>query len=214
MGAFETALIVTGEHPRYVSPKDGIAWIVGPDSKVIESVEKPYFEQLIPQRYIKSGKWNGKYQYWSFNCDGRHWEVWFKSVDSGRQKFQGAKIDYAWIDEEPLKEGVFNELELRLLDKQGIWLMTATPIEGTKWLKDTLSRTDVGYTLAGMRENPYMPLEEIENIAQQLTEDERQVRIDGKYLIFGGRPVFDRKQVALLEAQAIPYKRGNLMTVA
>jgi len=210
LGGFTTALIVTGEHPTYKSPKNGRVWIVGLDSKAIEAIEKPYFEQFIPKRYTTNGKWNGKHNYWTFDSDGRHWEVWFKSVDSGRKKFQGDKIDFAWIDEEPLKEGIFSELEMRLIDNQGIWLMTATPVEGTRWLKETLDRDDVYYTMSGMRDNPYIPLVEIEKAARQLPKDERDVRIDGKYIIFGGRPVFDRELLGKLEEKALPYKLGTM----
>ena len=213
-GAFESALMVTGEHPTYTSPKEGKAWIVGPDSKLLESIEKPYFEKFMPKRWMESGKWNGKHQYWTFDCDGRHWEVWYKSCDSGRSKFQGDKIDYAWIDEEPAKEGLFSELEMRLVDNRGIWLMTATPVEGNKWLKDTINRDDVGNTMAGMRENPYLSLEEIEKVARQLAEDERQVRVEGKYIIFGGRPVFDRRWVAQQEDRALLGINGILIEAA
>jgi len=214
IGGFITALMVTGAHPRYKSPTNGRAWIVGLDSKAIEAVEKPYFEQFIPNRYLENGKWNGKHNYWSFNSDGRQWEVWFKSVDSGRKKFQGDKIDFAWIDEEPLKEGIFSEIEMRLVDKQGTWLMTATPVEGTRWLKETLDRDDVFYTMAGMRENPYIPLDEIEKVARQLPKDEREVRIDGKYIIFGGRPVFDRDILREIEEKISPCTQGILAEVA
>ena len=210
IGAFITAMMVTGDHPTYVSPKKGRAWIVGPDSKMIESVEKPYFEQFIPSRFKEGGKWNGKHSYWTLKADGREWEVWFKSCDSGRAKFQGDKVDFAWIDEEPLKEGIFSELEMRLVDNAGIWLMTATPVEGTRWLKDTLERDDVYYTMAGMKENPYIPMSEIDKICASLPEDERQVRVEGKYIIFGGRPVFNRDLLTSLEDELIPYKEGVL----
>lgn len=211
LGGFVTALMVTGEHPTYETPTDGRAWIVGLDSKAIEAVEKPYFEMFMPKRYLDNGKFNGKHNYWTFDSDGRHWEVWFKSVDSGRKKFQGDKIDFAWVDEEPLKEGIFSELEMRLIDNQGIWLMTATPVEGTRWLKDTLERDDVFYTMAGMKENPYIPLDEIEKVARQLQPDERDVRIEGKYIIFGGRPVFDRNILNKFEENAKRFREGILM---
>lgn len=211
LGAFETALVVTGEHPTYKTPDQGRAWVVGPDSKMLAAVERPYFEKMLPKRYFENGKWNGKHEYWTVNADGREWEVWFKSCDSGRAKFQGDAIDYAWVDEEPLKEGVFDELEMRLIDRRGKWLMTATPVEGTKWLKDQIDDEDVGYTLAGMRENPYICLDEIERAARKLSADERAVRVDGKYLIFGGRPVFDRQKVAELEALSLPFMTGSLM---
>jgi len=213
IGAFICALIITGEHPTYVSPEKGILWIVGLDAKAIDSVCRPMFEQMIPERYKSGGHWNGKSMKWDLKSGNREWEVWFKSVDAGRQKFQGAKIDFAWVDEEPLKEGVFSEIEARTIDKQAPWLLTATPIEGTRWLKTTIERPDVFSTLAGMRENPHIPLTEIERYAKGLTEDERQVRVEGKYITFGGRPVFDRAIIAEMELQADACEAGNLVSV-
>jgi phage terminase large subunit-like protein len=206
-------MIITGDHPTYKSPKNGIAWLIGADSKMIEAVIRPNFEQMIPKRYKENGKWNGKNSMWSLKSDGREWEVWFKSVDSGRSKFQGAKLDFLWCDEEPRDPSVFVESEMRLIDNQGIWLLTATPVEGTKWLKDTLERDDVYHTMAGMRENPYIPLDEIEKISRQLTDDERMVRVEGKYIIFGGRPVFDRQLLEVLEKDSNPYQEGLLVAI-
>ena len=204
-------MIVTGDHPTYKSPTNGRLWIVGLDSNVIEAVEKPYFEMFMPKRYMDSAKWNGKYNYWKFNCDGRSWEVWFKSVDSGRKKFQGDAIDFAWVDEEPLKDGVFNELEMRMVDRQAPWLMTATPVEGTRWLKEQLDREDVYFTMAGMRDNPYIPMVEIDKFVATHAKDEVEVRVDGKYIIFGGRPVFNRDVIKELEDNATTFEEGLLL---
>jgi len=211
IGAFISSLIVTGEHPTYKSPKNGIIWMVASESKKIAEVIQPYFESLIPQRYKDGGKYNGKLMRWLLKADDREWEVWYKTVESGRKSFEGAKIDFAWIDEEPKDTGIFSELEMRLIDKQGIWLMTATPVEGTRWLKETIERDDVFYTMAGMRENPYIPLDEIEKISKKLSEDERMVRIEGKYIIFGGRPVFDRRKIEEMQKTACSYQEGLLV---
>jgi hypothetical protein len=43
-----------------------------------------------------------------------------------------------------------------------------------------------------------------------MPEDERNVRIEGKYIIFGGRPVFDRKLLVELENSAMPHVDGIL----
>lgn len=202
-------MIITGEHPTYKSPQNGIVWLVGNESKKVAEVIRPYFEQMIPARYKENGKWNGKLLKWDLRADGREWEVWFKSCESGRKAFEGAKIDFAWVDEEPRDNSIFSELEMRLIDNQGIWLMTATPIMGTKWLADLIKRKDVFRTMAGMRENPYIPLDEIEKVSRPLSDDERAVRIEGKYVIFGGRPVFDRN---LLDAiKGAPYVEGILV---
>lgn len=76
--------------------------------------------------------------------------------------------------------------------------MTATPVRGTAWLLAMSKRPDVFTTFAGMRENPYLPIEEVEAYALTLPEDERAVRIDGTYLVFGGNPVFDMKTLRRL----------------
>ena len=106
----------------------------------------------------------------------------------GPDKFQGAKIDFCWIDEEPKRTELFSEMEARLVDRKGIFWITATPVRGTAWLKALSERADVFKTFAGMRENPYLPLDEVEKYALTLPEDERDVRIEGKYIVFGGQP--------------------------
>jgi phage terminase large subunit-like protein len=54
----------------------------------------------------------------------------FKSCDSGWEKFQGAKLNWAWFDEVP-DESVFEEVtEMRLLSRKGSWWMTATAVLG------------------------------------------------------------------------------------
>ncbi len=203
--------MVTGEHPTYKTPQNGRAWVVGLDSKQVEAVDKPYFEQFMPKRYIENGHWNGKHNYWTFKSDGREWEVWFKSADSGRRKFQGDKVDFAWIDEEIVKEGLFDELEMRLTDNEGIWLLTATPVEGTRWLKETMERKDVFSTSTGMMENPYIPVSEIEAKKHTLSKDDYDVRVLGKYIIFGGRPVFDIDLLTKMEENVKPYREGVII---
>lgn len=213
LGAYICALVITGEHPTYKTPKTGRMWIVGLDSKAVEAINRPKFEQFIPQRYKSGGEWSAKQQRWILRADGREWEVFFKSVDSGRIKFQGDKINFAWIDEEPHRPEIFSEIETRLVDLQGVWLMTATPLLGTKWLKDQTDRLDVYVTFAGMRENPHIPMDEIERLAKQLPEDERLVRIEGEYVIYGGRPVFDYSAIDRCVLNA-SYQVGTLVSAA
>ena len=70
--------------------------------------------------------------------------------------------------------------------------MTATPVLGTAWLKaKTEDKKNIFTTFGAMWDNPYLPEQEIAERSADMTEEERLVRIEGKYLIFGGRPVFD-----------------------
>ena len=188
--AFECALAVTGMHPCRKFPECGIGWIIGLDNPMIRDVDRPLFEKFLPSRF--KTKFYKQDNLWVCKSDSREWIINFKSTEMGRDKFQGSKIDFAWVDEEPKKTELFSEMETRLVDKGGVWWMSATPVRGTAWLKAMSERHDVFTTFAGMRENPYLPLDEVEAIAANLPEDERAVRIDGKYIVFGGNPVFDR----------------------
>ena len=45
-------------------------------------------------------------------------KIGFKSCDQGREKFQGASLDYVWFDEEPPYD-VYEECVMRVLDRCG-----------------------------------------------------------------------------------------------
>lgn len=55
--------------------------------------------------------------------------VTFKSYDQGREKFQAADLDVAWLDEEPPSE-IYTETFTRTHDRHGMVYMTFTPLKG------------------------------------------------------------------------------------
>ncbi len=206
-GAYEAVLAVTGQHPTRTFPAQGLGWIVGLDANMVNQIDRPMFEKFLPARY--KTKFHRQQNIWTCKADGREWTIVFKSCEMGADKFQGAKVDFVWIDEEPRNTDLFKEMEARLIDRRGIWWMTATPVRGTAWLKQTMERPDVAYTFAGMRENPYLPIEEVEAFAAGLDEDERAVRVDGRYIIFGGRPVFVRQKMQAMLDKAGTWRKEH-----
>jgi phage terminase large subunit-like protein len=191
IGAYEAVLAITGQHPVKHYPSHGTGWIVGLDNAMIRDTDRPKFEKLLPSRF--KTKFYKQDNIWICNSDDREWKIVFKSTEMGIDKFQAANINWAWVDEEPKNTDMWPELEARLVDANGNWWMTATPVRGTAWLKSLSERDGVFKTFAGMRENPHIPLEAVEDFAATLTDDEKDVRIEGKYIIFGGNPVFDRR---------------------
>ena len=190
-GAYEACLAITGKHPYKEFPAEGIGWIVGLDNKMMDRVDQPKFEKFLPQHYRKH--YDKRKNIWYCEGDNRYWEVEFKSTEMGASKFQGAEIDWVWFDEEPKKTEIFTECMTRLIDRRGIWWMTATPILGTAWLKALAEREDIYSNLLepiSMWDNPYLPEEEVRGKLADYTEDEALVRIEGQYICFGGRPVF------------------------
>ena len=190
-GAYEGVLAITGRHPYRKFPKQGIGWVIGLDNKMMDRVDLPDFNEFLPQHY--KTHYDKQRNIWHCDNEGedRHWEIEFKSTEMGEDKFQGAKVDWIWFDEEPKKRKVFKECMMRLVAKGGVWWMTATPIKGTAWLKSIVEREDVFDISAGIYENPYIPVEEIERLKNTYTEDEIATRIYGKYITYGGNPVFN-----------------------
>lgn len=195
MGAYECVLAILGEHPIRKYPDEGIGWIIGLDNNMLRDVDRPIFERYIPEWVKAKSKYYKQDNLWVIETDKRFWRINFKSTEMEIGKFAGAKIDFAWVDEEPKRIEIFAEIEARLVDKGGNWWMTATPMRGTKWLKELSERTSVYSTFAGMRENPYLPEEFVEQFASQLSDEERDVRVEGKYIIWGGKPIFNRNKL-------------------
>jgi phage terminase large subunit-like protein len=148
----------------------------------------PKFEKFLPKHY--QVHYNKQDRIWECGHGDRYWQIFFKSSDSGRTKFQGAEVDFIWFDEEPQKTEIFNECMMRLIDREGIWWMTATPVLGTAWMKSISEQEGVLATYGSMWDNPYLPEEEVKREAAKLPEEERLVRIEGQYIVFGGKPVF------------------------
>lgn len=194
-GAYECILAIKNEHPFKKFPDGGKAWVVGRDFHMIQSTDRPLFESFMPAGIrppLARSKWHEQDKMWSIVTEKGEWLVWFKSGDSNPDKFQSLDLDFIWFDEEP-PTAIFTECEARLIDRKGIWWMTATPIKGTAWLKSLCDRDGVFTCTGSMFDNPYLPEEEIIAYAATLGEDERDVRIYGKYVLFGGRPVFNTR---------------------
>lgn len=189
-GAYECVLATTGKHPFRKYPQNGKIWIVGLDYNMVRDVNLPKFNKFLPRNYEINSVFSKADNIWYIKGEGREWIVQFKSSDSGREKFQGDAVDCIWFDEEPKKVNIFSECMMRLVDRQGNWWMTATPVNGTAWLKAMTEKDGIYTTYGAMWDNPYLPLEEIKKQAAELSEEERDVRIEGKYIIFGGNPVF------------------------
>lgn len=189
-GAFEVTLAALGLHPHKNFPQKGKAWIVGYNYNKTRDICLPKFEKFLPSYARENSHYNKQDKIWHVQTPDRDWIVQFKSADAGRRAFDSEEIDFIWFDEE-MPEEIFTECMMRLIDRKGIWCMTATPVLGTAWLKAKSEEKGVFCTTGAMRDNPYLPEEEISIAEENMTEDEKLVRIEGQYIIFGGKPVFD-----------------------
>lgn len=63
------------------------------------------------------------------HVSGGHSQLGFKAYGQGRSAFEGTSRDLIWFDEEP-KLDVYNEALTRVIDCNGMVMLTFTPLEG------------------------------------------------------------------------------------
>ena len=117
-------------------------------------------------------------------------KIGFKSCDQGREKFQGASLDYVWFDEEPSEE-VYRECKMRVLDKRGDIFGTMTPLKGMSFVYDEIylncnQSSEVWYETMSWEDNPFLSREEIKLFSDTMSEEELEARKYGRFICSSG----------------------------
>jgi phage terminase large subunit-like protein len=135
--------------------------------------------------------------------------IGFKSCDQGREKFQGASLDYVWFDEEPPQD-IYVECRMRVMDRKGDIFATMTPLKGLTFVYNEifLNRTDdkeIWYEFMQWSDNPYLDKEEVQGLEGCMDERTLQSRKYGKFGASEGLvyPEFD-ESIHVIEPFPIP----------
>src|SRR5690606_33271752 len=118
--------------------------------------------------------------------------VEFMSYDQDTDKFAGTSRHFVHYDEEPPLH-VFNECNARLVDTNGSYWISMTPVEGMSWVYEqiyvpgTSGKSDILVVEVDMLENPYISEEAAENFLSGLSDEERKAREHGQFVQLGGR---------------------------
>ena len=106
-----------------------------------------------------------------------------KSSDSGAEKYQGASIDFAWLDEEHPEE-VYSEVLLRLVDRCGICLLSLTPVKGLSWIQEKFINQKLdGHKVCRLSslDNPWISSKKIRQTVQHMSEESIRTRLFGDF---------------------------------
>lgn len=204
-GMRETLWRATGTHPyRAPKPIDTI-WCGFPSYPFFRETTRPHFLNLCPKdRLIQFHET----EFWARirRDDGGVCTIFFKPYEQGRDKWQGAAVDFMWLDEEP-PEDIYREGLARLIDKSGDMLLTFTPVSGMGWLYDRLylpgiaewpkpvEEREINVIQAGLARRdpsrefevgeplvPHLTREQIVRFASGIPDpDERAIRIFGEF---------------------------------
>lgn len=155
----------------------------------VKEIIIPELTKWLPPSDLINGSWED-----SYNKSERKLTLENKSTceimsyDQDLQKFAGTSRHFVHFDEEPPKD-IWGECKLRLLDTEGSWWITMTPVDGMTWVFDDIyTKSDINLLIIiiDTEENPYISTAQIEVALSGLDENERKARKEGKFVQLGG----------------------------
>lgn len=218
-GAVECIYMALGIHPYRQNKKDVEGWVVSlstqvqrdvAQKKILRYLRRDRIEEIVMLSGRKDAPESGVIDFIRVrNAFGGSSVIGFKSCDQGREKFQGASLDFVWFDEEPPKE-IYEECRMRVLDRRGDLFGTMTPLKGLTFVYEEIflnrrEDPEVWYEFMEWADNPYLPAEEITLLGNCLDERELQSRRYGRFSSAEGLvyPEFDER-VHVIEPFALP----------
>ena len=206
-GAVEAVWWARGIHPFRENRKDVCGWVVSPtyevqrevsQSKILSYLRPDWIVDVTMQSGRKSSPEGGVIDYITIkNVFGGVSRLGFKSADQGREKFQGASLDFVWFDEEPPRD-VYQECLMRVMDRKGELWGTMTPLKGRTWVYDEIylnkrNNPEVWSITMEWADNPYLDKAEIELLTNAFDKESVVSRRYGKFGEEGGLvyPEFD-----------------------
>lgn len=195
-GAVETIWLARGNHPYRKNKPNVVGWVVSlsnrvqkevAQNKILKYLNKSWIDQIV----MKQGKQDSA-EYGIIECIviknvfGGQSKIFFKSCEEGREKFQGASLDFVWFDEEP-PEDIYVECRMRVLDRCGEIFGTMTPLKGLTYIYDEIylnchADNEVFYEFIEWKDNPFLSFAEIERLSSIMSESELESRKYGKFV--------------------------------
>ncbi|HHU43794.1 MAG: phage terminase large subunit [Bacillota bacterium] len=220
-GAVEAIWLARGTHPYRQNKKNTFGWVVSvsyevqrdvAQSKILHYLNPEWIQDIVMQSGSKSFPANGIIDTIVIkNAFGGVSKIGFKSADQGREKFQGASLDFVWFDEEPPRD-IYEECVMRVMDKQGDIFGTMTPLKGLSWVYEEIylnKRQDpeIYYITMEWADNPFLDKAQIERLSKSLDEATLATRRYGRFmqnqgLVYG---TFD-ENIHVIEPFDVPHE--------
>ncbi len=170
--------------------------VVGVDfTQGIEKILIPQYQQWTYPSALRGGTWDTAYDKWTRTLNFSNGStIEFMSYDQDLDKFAGTSRHWVHFDEEPPRS-IWQENLARLIDTNGEFWITMTPVEGITWVYEDLYEHNVNnpdgtveVILINSIENPYLSAEALTEFRQVLdNEEDAATRIGGAFVQQGGR---------------------------
>ncbi len=195
-GAVESVYFARGIHPYRQNRQNVCGWVVSlsmqvqrdvAQKKILRYLRRDWIEDIVMLSGRKDAPEHGVIDFIRVkNALGGSSVIGFKSCDQGREKFQGASLDFVWFDEEPPQD-IYQECRMRVFDKKGDIFGTMTPLKGLTFVYNEIflnrrNDPEIWHEFMEWKDNPYLDGEEIALLEKSMDERELQARRYGKFV--------------------------------
>jgi len=194
-GIVEDVWWLTGTHPYIETPPPPIRGrIVTVDfENGWELIIKPELQRWLPATELVNGSWQDswseKYKVLTL-ANGSRLDI--MSYSQATEKQAGTSRHFIHFDEEP-PSVLFDENMMRLMDTEGSWWITMTPVEGATWTMDRLyekgldgKHPHIDVITVNTRDNPYISDDAPNIYTEGMSEESRKAREEGEFVHHGG----------------------------
>lgn len=227
-GAVECVYMARGIHPYRENRRDVCGWVVSlstqvqrdvAQKKILRYLRRDWIEEIVMLSGRKDSPESGVIDFIRVkNVFGGSSVIGFKSCDQGREKFQGASLDFVWFDEEP-PEDVYTECRMRVADRRGDVFGTMTPLKGLTFVYNEIylnrhNDPEVWYEFMEWQDNPYLDGSEIDALTACMDEKTLQSRRFGRFAAGEGLvyPEFDER-VHVIEPFPLPKEWQDIISI-
>ncbi len=228
-GAVECVYMARGIHPYRENRKDVCGWVVSlstqvqrdvAQKKILRYLRRDWIEDIVMLSGRKDAPEMGIIDLIRIkNVFGGSSIIGFKSCDQGREKFQGASLDFVWFDEEP-PEDVYRECRMRVLDRRGDIFGTMTPLKGLTFVYNEIflnryADEEVWYEFIEWSDNPYLDQKEIAALEGSMDDRTLQARRYGRFVLDTAGlvyPEFDER-IHVIEPFALPKEWQDTLSI-
>lgn len=190
-GVVESIWRSIGKHPyqkTHELPVRGRIVTVDRDSG-IKQIILPLLRQWTPPSELVNGSWEDSYSSTDKLMTFRNGStIELKTHQQEVEAFAGVPLHFIWLDEECPK-AIFDECRLRLIDYNGKWYMTMTPVAGQDWIFDRYIVTNaknVTMFEVDISDNPHLNQEALDLLDDDLDDEQKKIRRQGIFVPKGG----------------------------
>jgi phage terminase large subunit-like protein len=196
-GATECVWYLTGTHPYRQTPEPpvygrGVAVDI---EQGLGKIMLPEIQRWLPTSYLLNGSWSDSYSGSSRTLTLNNGsKMDFLTYEQDAEKHAGTSRNFCWWDEEP-PEHIFNEDMLRLVDTNGSWWISMTPVLGYTWIHRKYYRPLVEQQqedpaiqifLGSTENNPHISPDVLDEITKGMSAEEKEARKHGKFMAASG----------------------------